>query len=79
MLLSNKALEYSWKIFGLWPFDNYPFGCMVLVSMVFTLIPFQCAHILAPIENFMRMDTLSDTIAELLILIKVFILFINKR
>ncbi|XP_058805759.1 odorant receptor 13a-like [Phymastichus coffea] len=79
-LLINKPLKFILKLLGLWPYNFNIFGPLILASSIVTTLPFQLWYALISSENpVMLMDGLSDMFAQTIILIKIFIMWKNKR
>lgn len=80
ILLINKPLEYSLKLAGLWPSGIHLIGVSIVVSAILTLIPFQFRLTFFMNAGFeLVMDSLSHLIPELVIMLKLFILWKNRR
>lgn len=80
ILLINKPFEYFLKITGLWPYDFHFVGPLAIVSAIISLLPFQFIKTLSLADDFLlMMNSLSDVLTESLILIKILILWMNKR
>ena len=80
ILLINKPLEYCLRIVGLWPYKFNILGPVTLILATLVILPFQCWHALNSTNDIvLLMDELSDTITEVLILIKIIIIWKNRR
>ncbi|NP_001177506.1 odorant receptor 66 [Nasonia vitripennis] len=76
----NKPLECCLKVAGFWPYDFNMLGPVAITSMLVTTLPFQCWNAFALTENLVvLMDSLSDIFTEVLIYIKIFILWNHRR
>ena len=76
----GKALEVTLKIAGLWPNQFNIIGPICMASAAVTLIPFQCWDALRTIENpVLFFDNLCDIMSEILLYIKITIMWINRR
>lgn len=80
ILLINKPLEYTLKLAGLWPFSDHVFGILIVISAALTLLPFQIRMTFFMNADFdLMMGSLSELVPEILIIIKIFILWIHRR
>ncbi|XP_058805761.1 uncharacterized protein LOC131672514 [Phymastichus coffea] len=78
-LLINKILEICLKVSGVWPYSVHILGPFLLLSTLVTTLPFQFWKVLLLFDNpVLLMDSLSDILAEILILIKLFAIWKSK-
>ncbi|XP_058805760.1 uncharacterized protein LOC131672513 [Phymastichus coffea] len=79
-LMINKLFELCLKMVGLWPYDFNIIGPLILSSSALTTMPFQVWNAVTMSQNAaVLMDNLSDMLTQVLILIKMFFVWKNKR
>lgn len=76
----NKSLEHCLKVAGIWPYGQNYIRQFILLSAIITTLPFQCWNTLSLTNDpMLLMDSLSDIITEILIFIKFFFMWINRK
>lgn len=76
-----KPLEVGLKLCGIWPFGKYRLiGPSILLAAFVIIVPGQCWEVTYLMEDpLVLMDTMSDIIAEILVYVKLIIMWSNKR
>lgn len=78
--LFNKHLKFFLKLTGFWPGNDHTVKLFILASVIFGLTSFHFIQGLNLAENFLqKMDNLGDAYVSLLVWMKFFVLWTNRR
>lgn len=73
-------MEICLRASGVWPYSLNIFGPLVLLTTLLTTLPFQMWKAFLLLDNpVLLMDSLSDILAEILIFMKLFAIWMSKR
>ncbi|XP_058805763.1 uncharacterized protein LOC131672515 [Phymastichus coffea] len=76
----GKPVEYTLKFCGLWPDYFNIFGILLVVSSLFTIMPFQIIDMLKEFDNtFILLDDLSNFFGEILLYSKYLVIWYHRR